>query len=62
MENKVMDVSTEELEALKGKLMEYNNQKQKRVETERELEQAKEERMALEQQLETKTAGESRGK
>lgn len=62
MENKVMEVSIEELEALKGKLMEYNNEKQKRVETERELEQAKEERMSLEQQLETKTAGESRGK
>ena len=62
MDNKVLEVSIEEYEALKEKIIQFNKEKKSGIEKEQEKADLQAQIAELEQQIEVKSAGESRGK
>lgn len=62
MDNKILEVSIEEYEALKEKIIQFNKEKKSGIEKEQEKADLQAQIAELEQQIEAKSAGESRGK
>jgi len=62
MNNKIMEVSLEELAALKEKFESYNKYRSAKTLLEKGVTARREERIDLEQQLDKKMAGEGLGK
>ena len=62
MDNKILEVSIEEYEALKEKIIQVNKEKKSGIEKEQEKADLQAQIAELEQQIEAKSVGESRGK